>query len=151
MKIKIILKTDRAYKNGRSPLMLRFTHNRTSKLVALGLSVAPCYWDKEAEMLTADCPDRAALQSKIDGTLTGFQKKIKRLEALDIPVNFDTLFEVKTAHIAGITIKQGFNEEIERLEPLGKIHSATKHRYALQVLEGYKPTSMAMEAIDLDY
>lgn len=102
-------------------------------------------------MLTTDCPDRAALQSKIDGTLTGFQKKIKRLEALDIPVNFDTLFEVKTAHIAGITIEQGFNEEIERLESLGKIHSATKHRYALQVLEGYKPTSMAIEAIDLDY
>ena len=48
-------------------------------------------------MLTADCPDRAALQSKIDSILTGFQKKIKRLEALDIPVNFDTLFEVKTA------------------------------------------------------
>ena len=151
MKIKIILKTDRVYKNGRSPLMLRFTHNRTSKLVTLGLSVAPCYWDKEAEMLTADCPDRATLQSKIDSTLTGFQKKIKRLEALDIPVNFDTLFKVKTAHIAGITIEQGFNEEIERLESLGKIHSATKHRYALQVLEGYKPTSMAMEAIDLDY
>lgn len=131
--------------------MLRFTHNRTSKLVALGLSVAPCYWDKEAEMLTTDCPDRATLQSKIDCTLTGFQKKIKRLDALDIPVNFDTLFEVKTAHIAGITIEQGFNEEIERLESLGKIHSATKHRYALQVLEGYKPTSMAMGAIDLDY
>lgn len=70
---------------------------------------------------------------------------------MDIPVNFDTLFEVKTAHIAGITIEQGFNEEIERLESLGKIHSATKHRYALQVLEGYKPTSMAMGAIDLDY
>ena len=102
-------------------------------------------------MLTTDCPDRATLQSKIDCTLTGFQKKIKRLDALDIPVNFDTLFEVKTAHIAGITIEQGFNEEIERLESLGKIHSATKHRYALQVLEGYKPTSMAMGAIDLDY
>jgi len=151
MKIKVILRTNKANKNGQSPLTLRFIHNRVTKFVALGLSVAPCYWDKEAEMLTTDCPDRAALQSKIDGTLTGFQKKIKRLEALDIPVNFDTLFEVKTAHIAGITIEQGFNEEIERLESLGKIHSATKHRYALQVLEGYKPTSMAIEAIDLDY
>ena len=151
MKIKVILRTNKANKNGQSPLTLRFIHNRVTKFVALGLSVAPCYWDKEAEMLTTDCPDRAALQSKIDGTLTGFQKKIKRLEALDIPVNFDTLFEVKTVHIAGITIEQGFNEEIERLESLGKIHSATKHRYALQVLEGYKPTSMAIEAIDLDY
>mgnify|MGYP004436181209 FL=1 len=151
MKIKTICRSEIIYKNGKSPLAIRFTHQRAHKLVSLGISVEPHYWDKEAEMLTADCPDRAALQSKIDGTLTGFQKKIKRLEALDIPVNFDTLFEVKTAHIAGITIKQGFNEEIERLESLGKIHSATKHRYALQVLEGYKPTSMAMEAIDLDY
>ena len=151
MKIKTICRSEIIYKNGKSPLAIRFTHQRVHKLVSLGISVEPHYWDKEAEMLTADCPDRAALQSKIDGTLTGFQKKIKRLEALDIPVNFDTLFEVKTAHIAGITIEQGFNEEIERLESLGKIHSATKHRYALQVLEGYKPTSMAMEAIDLDY
>lgn len=151
MKIKTICRSEIIYKNGKSPLAIRFTHQRAHKLVSLGISVEPHYWDKEAEMLTADCPDRAALQSKIDGTLTGFQKKIKRLEALDIPVNFDTLFEVKTAHIAGITIEQGFNEEIERLESLGKIHSATKHRYALQVLEGYKPTSMAMEAIDLDY
>ncbi len=97
MKIKVILRTNKANKNGQSPLTLRFIHNRITKFVTLGLSVAPCYWDKEAEMLTADCPDRAALQSKIDSILTGFQKKIKRLEALDIPVNFDTLFEVKTA------------------------------------------------------
>ena len=102
-------------------------------------------------MLTSDCPDRAIMQGRIDSALTEFQKKIKRLEALDIPVNFDTLLGVKTAHTAAITIEQGFNEEIERLESLGKIHSATKHRYALQVFDGYKPTSMTMDAIDLDY
>ena len=151
MKIKIILKTDRAYKNGRSPLMLRFTHNRTSKLVTLGLSVAPCYWDKEAEMLTADCPDRATLQSKIDSTLTGFQKKIKRLEALDIPVNFDTLFKVKPAHIAGITIEQGFNEEIERLETLGKYCSASKHRSLLSRLAQFRSLNTRFDEIDLAY
>ena len=148
MKIKVILKIDRAYKNGRSPLMLRFTHNHTSKLVTLGLSVAPCYWDKEAEMLTADCPDRAALQSKIDGTLTGFQKKIKRLEALDIPVNFDTLFEVKTVHIAGITIEQGFNEEIERLESLGKYASASKHRVLCSHLSRFRSLDIRFDEID---
>lgn len=151
MKIRTICRSEIIYKNGKSPLAIRFTHQRAHKLVSLGISIEPHYWDKETEMLTADCPDRATLQSKIDGTLTGFQKKIKRLEALDIPVNFDTLFEVKTTHIAGITIEQGFKEEIERLESLGKIHSATKHRYAVQVLSGYKPTSIAMEAIDLDY
>ena len=131
--------------------MLRFTHDRNTKLVALGLSVEPHYWNKDAEMLMPDCPERAMLQSKIDSTLAVYQKKINRLEALDIPVNFDTLFDEKPIRTVGITIEQGFNAEIERLESLGKINSATKHKYALQVLNGYKPTTMALEAIDLDY
>lgn len=130
--------------------MLRFTHDRNTKLVALGLSVEPPYWNKDAEMLTSDCPERAILQSKIDSALAVYRKKINRLEALDVPVNFDTLFE-PTTRKAGITIEDGFNAEIERLESLGKINSATKHKYALQVLDGYKSVKTALEAIDLDY
>lgn len=131
--------------------MLRFTHDRTTKFVALGLSVEPNYWDKDTELVLPDCPERASLQSQIDSTLAGYRKKIQRLEALDIPVTFDTLFETDKSRHAGITIEDGFNAEIERLESLGKINSAAKHRYALQVLNGYKPTTMALEAIDLDY
>ena len=130
--------------------MLRFTHDRNTKLVALGLSVEPHYWNKDAEMLTSDCPERAILQSKIDSALAVYRKKINRLEALDVPVNFDTLFE-PTTRKAGITIEDGFNAEIERLESLGKINSATKHKYALQVLDGYKSVKTALEAIDLDH
>lgn len=150
MKIKVVLRTGKIYKNGQSPLMLRFTHDRNTKLVALGLSVEPHYWNKDAEMLTSDCPERAILQSKIDSALAVYRKKINRLEALDVPVNFDTLFE-PTTRKAGITIEDGFNAEIERLESLGKINSATKHKYALQVLDGYKSVKTALEAIDLDY
>ena len=131
--------------------MLRFTHERTSKLVALGMSVEPHYWDKNSELVLPNCPERAALQSQIDNALAGYRKKIQRLEALDIPVTFDTLFETNKSRHAGITIEDGFNAEIERLESLGKITSATKHKYALQVLDGYKPTTIALEAIDLDY
>lgn len=131
--------------------MLRFTHDRTTRFVALGLSVAPHYWDKDAELVLPDCPERAVLQSQIDSTLSGYRKRIQRLEALDIPVTFDTLFETRKSRHAGITIEDGFKTEIERLESLGKINSAIKHKYALQVLNGYKPTTMALEAIDLDY
>lgn len=143
MKIKAICRHEIVYKNGKSPLAIRFTHQRTHKTVSLGISVEPHYWDKNAEMITADCPERVALQSQIDNTLAGYRKKIQRLEALDIPVTFDTLFETDKGRHAGITIEDGFNAEIERLESLGKINSATKHKYALQVLNGYKPTSLA--------
>ena len=151
MKIKAICRHEIVYKNGKSPLAIRFTHQRTHKTVSLGISVEPHYWDKTAEMITANCPERAALQSQIDSTLAGYRKKIQRLEALDIPVTFDTLFETDKSRHAGITIEDGFNAEIERLESLGKINSATKHKYALQVLNGYKSVKTALEAIDLDY
>ena len=151
MKIKVVLRTGKINKQGQSPLMLRFTHDRTTKFVALGLSVEPHYWDKDTELVLPTCPERITLQSQIDRTLAGYHKKIQRLEALDIPVNFATLFDAKPACSVGITIEDGFKAEIERLESLGKINSATKHKYALQVLDGYKPTTMALEAIDLDY
>lgn len=151
MKIKVVLRTGKINKQGQSPLMLRFTHDRTTKFVALGLSVEPHYWDKDTELVLPTCPERITLQSQIDRTLAGYHKKIQRLEALDIPVNFETLFDAKPARSVRITIEDGFKTEIERLESLGKINSATKHKYALQVLDGYKPTTMALEAIDLDY
>lgn len=151
MKIKVVLRTGKINKQGQSPLMLRFTHDRTTKFVALGLSVEPHYWDKDTELVLPTYPERITLQSQIDRTLAGYHKKIQRLEALDIPVNFETLFDAKPACSVGITIEDGFKAEIERLESLGKINSATKHKYALQVLDGYKPTTMALEAIDLDY
>lgn len=150
MKIKVICRRDVINRNGKSPLALRFTHQRINKFVSLGISVKACYWNNDAEMLTSDCPERAALQSQIDNTLDGYRKKIKRLEALEIPVNFDTLFEVK-GRKARITIEDGFKAEIERLEALGKISSAAKHKSALIALNAYQPTKMALEAIDLDY
>lgn len=150
MKIKTVIRNSIVYKNGKSPLMLRFIHERTSKCISLGITVETIYWNSKAEMLTPDCPERATLQSRIESTLEGYRKKIKRLQALDIEVTFDTLFETK-GHKAGVTIEEGFKAEIERLETLGKYNSAAKHKSALIALNAYKPTKMALEAIDLDY
>ncbi len=100
MKIKTIYRYEIVYKNGKSPLAIRFTHQRTHKTVSLGISVEPHYWDKKTETIAANCPERAALQGQIDNTLASYRKKIQRLEALDIPVNFDTLFDAKQSNTA---------------------------------------------------
>lgn len=150
MKIKIILRAQKKNKDGQSPLMLRFSHNRTTKMVSLGVSVEPCYWNQESEMLLPDCPNRAALQSLLDKQVSAYQKKMQRLEALDIPITFQTLLESKERNL-GMTIEEGFVAEIERLNVLGKIQSANKHRYALKVLSEFQSVQMALEQIDLTY
>ncbi len=150
MKIKAICRKDIVYKNGKSPLAIRFTHNRANKFVSVGLSVESRYWDFDNQMLTADCPDRRTMQSKIDSAIVTYNKKIRRLEALEIEVNFDTLFETNGRRVA-ITVEDGFRKEIERLESLGKCSSASKHKSALLALKAYKSTQTPLEAIDMDY
>ena len=151
MTFKAILRKDVIYKNNTSPLCIQFLHDGRKKTIGLGISLAREYWNAEAQKVMDDCPDRDNIQFQITAKIKEYSKKIQRLEALDIPVNFETLFDAKPARSVGITIEGGFKTEIERLESLGKINSATKHKYALQVLNGYKPTTMALEAVDLDY
>lgn len=151
MTFKVIIRKDVIYKNNTSPLFLLFFHDGRKKSVGLGISLVREYWNAEAQKVADDCPDRDNIQFQITAKIKEYNKKIQRLEALDIPVNFDTLFDAKPARSVRITIEDGFKTEIERLESLGKINSATKHKYALQVLDDYKPTTMALEAIDLDY
>ena len=106
--------------------MLRFTHDRTTKFVALGLSVEPHYWNKDAEMITADCPDRAALQSQIDSTLATYRKKIQRLEALDMEVDFTNLFD-QTSKCTPQLVDGYFERQIATMKQAGKINTAIKY------------------------
>lgn len=114
------------------------------------MSIEARYWDSDSQMLTSDCPDRRMLQSKIDNALDAYNKKINRLEALEIEVNFNTLFEAK-GHKLVITVEDAFNKEIERLESLGKCSSASKHKSVLSTLTAYKPAKTALESVDLDF
>ena len=125
MKIKTICRYEIVYKNGKSPLAVRFTHQRTHKTVSLGISVEPHYWDKDAEMITADCPERAILQSKIDSALAIYRKKIQRLEALDMEVDFTNLFD-QTAKCTPQFVDNYFQQQITAMKQAGKINTAIK-------------------------
>ena len=147
MKIKVVLRAGKINKQGQSPLMLRFTHDRTTKFVALGLSVEPHYWNKDAEMITADCPDRAALQSQIDSTLSTYRKKIQRLEALDMEVDFTSLFD-QTAKCTPQFVDNYFQQQITAMKQAGKINTAIKYTATCTSLVKFHPAKLRFEEID---
>ena len=126
--------------------MLRFTYDRTTKFVALGLSVEPHYWDKNAEMITADCLDRAALQSQIDSTLAGYRKKIQRLEALDMAVDFDNLFD-PSPKCTPQWVDSFFERQIAAMKQAGKINTAIKYTAARTSLVKFHPAKLRFEDI----
>lgn len=149
--IHVVCRKDKINKNGTAPIHLRFTQKSKIRYISTGIVISPTLWDPNSQRIVIQDETTQDIQCRIDNILADYRKKIKRLEALDIPVNFDTLFETNKNRHAGITIENGFKAEIERLESLGKINSAIKHKYTLQVLNGYKPITMVLEAIDIDY
>lgn len=62
---------------------------QTQKAVGLGVSVALKHWDAEAQKVTDDCPDRDNIQFQITAKVKEYEKKIRRLEIMDIPVTFE--------------------------------------------------------------
>lgn len=126
--------------------MLRFIHERTSKQLSLGVSVASCYWDKEAEMVTADCPERAALQSRIDSALAGYRKKIQRLEALDMAVDFDNLFD-PSPKCTPQWVDSFFERQIAAMKHAGKINTTIKYTAARTSLAKFHPSKLRFEDI----
>ncbi len=93
MTFKAIIRKDVIYKNNTSPLCIQFLHDGRKKTIGLGISIAHEYWNAEAQKVTDDCPDRDNIQFQITAKIKEYNKKIQRLEALDIPITFDTLFD----------------------------------------------------------
>lgn len=148
MNIKIVCRKDAVNRNGRAPLALRFTHRRQTKTVALGMTVDPSKWDEELQRMTCGCPDCRALQLRLDQTLNEYHKKIRRLEALEIDVNFDTLLEPSQVRI-DCTVGRYFCRMIERMESVDKYGTASKYRVTYSLWKQFHPQDMRFEEITL--
>jgi hypothetical protein len=134
MNIRVVQRNDVVYKSGCSPLFLRFSHERKNKLVSLGISILPEFWDNEAQFVRSDCPESKSLNLQIARQQEDYRKRINKLEVLEKDVNFETLFGEKCKRI-NCTVSDYFNQQIDRLKSAGKIASATKYRFCLSALE----------------
>lgn len=150
MTFKVIIRKDVIYKNNTSPLCLLFFHDNRRKSVGLGVSVAPQYWDADAQKVMEDCPDRDDIQFQITAKIKEYEKKIKKLEALEIPVTFETLFETIGKRM-DCTVGDYFRQKIDRLEKVEKYGSASKHKVTLALMQHFKSTNMRFEELDLTY
>lgn len=92
MNIKVVCRKDARNSQGEVPLIIRFTHRRQTKTLSTGIIVEPSVWDEKSQRLTDYSPQYHEMQLRLDSLLTEYHKKIRRLEALDIDVNFETLF-----------------------------------------------------------
>ena len=150
MTFRVIIRTDVIYKDNTSPLCLLFFHDGRKKSVGLGVSVVRSCWDAQAQKVTDDCPDRDDIQFQITAKIKEYEKKIKKLEALEIPVTFETLFETIGKRM-DCTVGDYFKQIIDRLEKVEKYGSASKHKVTLALMSQFRSVNMRFDELDLTY
>lgn len=150
MTFKVICRKDVVYKNNTSPLCLFFFHNGRKKSVGLGISVNQKYWDAAKQRISTECPNRDEIQFQIATKVKEYEKKIQRLEALEIPITFETLFN-NNGQRFNITVGDYFEQIIERLEKVEKYGSASKHKVTLSLMRQFRSVDIHFNQIDLNY
>ena len=88
--INAICRKDRINQNRTTNIYLRFTVNRRSRYVSTGINIPADDWDFDTQTLKTQNP---AVQLRIYEQIEKYDKRIKRLEALEGPVTLDNVLE----------------------------------------------------------
>lgn len=148
MNIRIVQKKDVVYKNGCSPLFIRFTHERKSKFVSLGVSVVPEHWYNEQQRITDDCPDSNLLNASITTKLEEYRKRIRKLEALEMAVTFESVLDTNSRKSPNQTVSEYFGKLIADFKRSEQLNTASKYSFCLSSLNKFRPTSITFDKID---
>lgn len=147
--MSVICRKDRINKDNTAPIFIRFTQNRKTRYVSTGINVNIEDWDFEKQRVK-DTADGSNAQYQIDTKLYEYDKKMRRLEALDIEVTLDNILETNSRK-AICTLSDCFNRDIIRLESLGKYASASKTRVVFSLISQYHSPNTRLDEIDLAY
>ncbi|MDR1671141.1 MAG: site-specific integrase [Alistipes sp.] len=148
--INVICRKDKIYKNNTAPIHVRFTLNRQTRYVSTGVAVLSEDWDFDVQRIKPSLIHLKETQHQIDKVLFEYERKIKRLDALDIEVTFDNLLEANNRKV-NCTLSDCFTREIQRLEALGKHNSVSKVKTVFSLVSQFHKPTIRLEEIDLAY
>ena len=109
-KAKIVLHT-KVYSDGNSPIMLRVTHQRKSKYIALGINCKPNQWNKVTARLRKNYEEYTKKNKVLKSLETRAEDIIDTLVKDNMPFTF-AIFEEKFLNESGL---------IPAINPVGKI------------------------------
>ena len=145
--INAICRKDRINQNRTTNIYLRFTVNRRSRYVSTGINILADDWDFDTQTLKTQNP---AVQLRIYEQIEKYDKRIKRLEALEVPVTLDNVLETDGRRVY-CTIAEYFRRTIAQLESVGKIGSTSKHKVTFSLLQQFRSTNIRFDEITVGY
>ena len=129
IKMNVICRKDKMYKNQTAPIHIRFTLNRQIRYVSTGFSIAPDDWDFEQQRVKTPLLQLKELQHQIDSVLLEYERKVKRLEALETEITLDTLLE-RNGKKAIYTVSDYFTQQVERMRNIPPLKIVSHQKWS---------------------
>ena len=74
--VSVVCYKSKVLSNGKSPLMLRIYKDNKRKMIGLGVSILPKYWDFEKNKPSPRCPNKELIEKIILDKQVEYQRQI---------------------------------------------------------------------------
>ena len=135
--VNILCYKSKTLKNGENPLVIRVCKDGKKKYQSIGISVKAEFWDFEKNKPKRCCPNREAIQQIIAQKSQEFNNQIIEFKTTNKDFTTTTLVEKVNKPIKAKTVKQVFDEHIERLFAENRINYALSNKQVLNSLLDY--------------
>ena len=113
--IEVICYKYKPLKNNELPIKLRITKDRKRTYLNIGISVKPEHWDFNKNQPKPNCPNKDKMLSLISDKIKEYRQQVIDYQAQSKDFTLKTLVEKVSKPVKAKTVKQVFDEHIERL------------------------------------
>ncbi len=113
--VNILCYKSKTLSNGEHPLVIRVCKDGKKKYQSIGISVKAEFWDFDKNQPKRNCPNRDAIQQIITQKSQEFNNQIVEFKVANKDYTTTTLVERVNKPVKAKTVKQVFEEQIERL------------------------------------
>ena len=113
--IDVICYKSKVLKNNENPLMLRVTKDRKRRYLSLGISINPEYWDFTKNKPKRNCPNKEQISTLISDKTKEYREQIIDYKSTNKEFTAKSLIDKVHNPIIKKTVKEAFEDQIERL------------------------------------
>lgn len=113
--VNILCYKSKTLANGEHPLVIRVCKDGKKKYQSIGISVKPEFWDFDKNQPKRSCPNRDAILQIITQKSQEFSNQIIEFKVTNKDFTTTTLVERVNKSVKTKTVKEVFEEQIERL------------------------------------
>lgn len=136
-------------KNNENPLMLRVTKDRKRRYLSLGISINSEYWDFTKNKPKRNCPNKEQILTLISERTKEYREQIIEYKSTNKEFTAKSLIEKVHNPIIKKTVKEVFEDQIERLFKEKRRGYALSHLQVLNSLLEYN-THLDIYFSDID-